>query len=300
MFRRDGPRGQRQDGCHDGKAVIPPEGSRQAPRIFPNQPVAREGRNNATADQHDQRDSGSQPQAPAGIGDSIKLRLDVKEAVSEEKDGDRHENLEIAPVPAGDDLAGDRKAEGGEKGAIDDGGKLPAERNRQTDGEASRPPQQNEHKKPQALHGQPARPVGHRRQEKAGDDRREIAEQHLMDMPVHRQKQHAHVERTHAKRHPYENRKARIERAQEEKRPEAVGKQGGALEGPEPGNGHECTPMERRPGSTGSCLSRPYRHIAMKTVAAPCLTSRRRPARTTRQRPCRPCRDASPFPPGRH
>jgi hypothetical protein len=78
-----------------------------------------------------------------------------------------------------------------------------------------------------------AGPVRHRRQKKAGDHGADIAEQHLMDMPVPRREGGRQRDIAGEYRKPQRNHGAGIDGAEQKERPEAVGEQRRPLIGPQ-------------------------------------------------------------------
>ena len=126
-----------------------------------------------------------------------------------------------------------------------------------------------------ALYRQPSGPVRDCREQETRDHRRQIAVEHFVDVPVARRKGRDQRQLAIKHRQPDQDRQPGMERAQQEERPKAVGKQRPALIGA----GRESAPA-----------------IAALPITG--LTSPRQPAssvgRTAPQKPAWPCRPAEP------
>ncbi|KAH2822262.1 hypothetical protein KXV85_002288, partial [Aspergillus fumigatus] len=87
-----------------------------------------------------------------------------------------------------------------------------------------------------AMQRQPAGPVRDRREQEAGDDGRQIAVQHLVHMPVARRECGRETQLAIERRQPDQDRQSRLDRAQQEERPEAGRKERPAPVRAIPGN----------------------------------------------------------------
>ena len=85
------------------------EGGRKASGIFSGEPVAREARNDATADEHDQEDRPGNPDTYPDVGRAVQVRLDVEGRVASKQDGEDGQHFEVRPVAPRDDLTRHRR-----------------------------------------------------------------------------------------------------------------------------------------------------------------------------------------------
>lgn len=89
-------------------------------------------------------------------------------------------------------------------------------------GHPSSEPQANQHKERRPAQRQPTRPVRDRSQDEACDHCRQISEQHLVRVPLHRAEGPANVVATVVGSEPHGNRQSGVQRGQEEEWSEAI------------------------------------------------------------------------------
>ena len=166
--------------------------------------------------------------------------------VARREHAEHDEDLEVAPILPGRDLAPDCCGDQGQEGEVDRGCGEPADRGRGRDRDASRGPRENQDEKGLALERQPSGPVRHGSEEKACDHRGEIAIQHLVDMPVARREGGRDLPLAVEQRQPDQDCEPGIERAPEEERAKAVGEncRSGLIAQARDG-GHERPPASR-------------------------------------------------------
>ena len=100
-------------------------------RWAPHQPVAREARDDASADHCDQHDDESNSSACRDLGDALDVRLDVKGEVGDGEQAKHGHHHEVAPILAGDDLARHGRHHQRKERHIDQRGGKPAGLSRQ-------------------------------------------------------------------------------------------------------------------------------------------------------------------------
>jgi hypothetical protein len=126
----------------------------------------------------------------------------MDEKIAEQKQRERRQHRQIAPVPPGQDFRGDRRQERRREAQIEDGGGGRADLGGEQDGDAAHGPERDERRQGPALQRHPSRPVRNRRQEEAGNGSRREAEDHLMDMPDERRKRCRNLVRARKGRKP--------------------------------------------------------------------------------------------------
>jgi hypothetical protein len=109
-----------------------------------------------------------------------------KTDVASDQHPEHDEDAQIAPIAAGDDLAECDGCENQKKGNIDHRREQNAADRGARNGNASEQPERQQRRQRIAVDGQSSSPVGDRRQKKPRDGRRDIAVDHLMDVPVER------------------------------------------------------------------------------------------------------------------
>src|SRR5262245_38728406 len=105
----------------------------------------------------------------------------------------------------------------------------------------------------------PTGPVRYRREQESGDDRRQVAVQHFMDVPVERRERgrHGHLAEEH--RQPDQDPKPGVNGAEEEERSKSVAQQrrpGERLQTRNRGHGFVSLSMPRRAVSQNAAISR--------------------------------------------
>ena len=113
---------------------------------------------------------------------------------------------------------GDEKQEA----RVDDGSRKLAGEDRERHGDAPGRPHDHQDQERKALQRQPTGPIGNRSQQKSGNDGGQIAEQHLVDVPIARGESRRQRQLAVKKRQPDEHRQGGIQRTEQEKRAEAV------------------------------------------------------------------------------
>ena len=252
----DRPQEEARGAQHHAGDVEPIERRRQTAGILPCQPVPGEARHDAPAHDHDEKDDKADAEA-RGIGrDTLDVRLEVEREVGHRQQGEHRHDLEVAPVLAGDDLARDGGGHQGQEGDVDQRGGEPADLRRKGDRDTAGEPDQDQDEQWPALKRQAPGPVGDRREQKAGDDRRHIAEQHFVHMPVDAGEGRPERQLALEHRQPRQDFQPGIDRPQQEERSEAVGKQGRPRIGTQTGNlGHHELLIDAHdifPGSASS------------------------------------------------
>lgn len=99
---------------------------------------------------------------------------------------DQRDDFEIAPVFAGQDFPNGGCNDEREKTDVDRSSRKPFDVGGNRHDDPSGDPHQNEHKQRLSLNRKLSRPVRDRGEKKSRDHRRQIAVEHLMDMPVPR------------------------------------------------------------------------------------------------------------------
>jgi hypothetical protein len=149
----------------------------------------------------------------------------MEDDVAEPQYGERRGDLAVVALAAVAELARDEDDQQREKGEIDrrrrNGADQRRERHRQPAGE----PQRRERDQLAALQRQAAGPVGDRGQREAGDRRRAVAVDHLVDVPVERRIGGRQGQLAEIGRQPQRDREPGEQRRAEEERPEAIGEQ---------------------------------------------------------------------------
>jgi len=172
------------------------------------------------------------------------MSFEMKCAVSQEQQGDQHHDLEVAPVPTRQDFPGRSGNDEREKADVNRCGWQPSDVGGNRHDDASGDPDQNKRKQRSALDRKPPRPVRDSGEQKARDHRRQVAVEHLMDMPVPRRERRMQQQLTVENRKPNQDGKAGIDASEQEKRPKAIGQQGGTGVGAKPrhggSRGHAC------------------------------------------------------------
>ena len=113
------------------------------------------------------------------------MDLYMKQHIGRQQHRQRKQDPEIPPIASGDDLDGGGRGNGEQKRAIDRGGGNRANPCGAKDGKPPGQPCQYEPEQGQALHRQAACPIGNRGQQEPRRDGGKVAEQHLVDVPVH-------------------------------------------------------------------------------------------------------------------
>ena len=149
---------------------------------------------------------------------------------SERNHGHWDQNFQIAPVLSGNNLARRGRNHHDKKRAVDDCGNDPAEMRRASDGKPARQPDQHKRQQRRPLQRKPARPVWNGRQQKAGEHRRHITEQHFMGVPVARREQRRKCDLALEQRQPDRDRERRMTSPEEEKRAKAIREERWALD----------------------------------------------------------------------
>jgi hypothetical protein len=210
----EGRSGQDQDGV-----VEPARWGGQGRALARLQPVGGEARRDPPADQRHEASDGTdrQPVAQHVPGQGQDL-LEMREQVGQRQQADQHHDRQVAPVPAGGDLAADRARERGEEAHVEhDAGPWPEPGTREH-GEPGGDPEQDQSQERPPAQRQAAGPVRHGGHEEAGDDGRDVAEQHLVAVPG---------ERRHGGRQPRPGERRQPER-QSERRPGGAQQEEGA------------------------------------------------------------------------
>ena len=141
---------------------------------------------------------------------TIPRGLPVKHCIACHEHTDHGQHDQVAPIPSDDDLAQHDAADNNETREVDRGDNHRRQVARNRYRAASEKPQGEQPKQGPSNNRRPAGPIWHGRQQKSGDDRTQISEQHFMGMPGHgiercRQfqspRQHRHPKR-HAQRRP--------------------------------------------------------------------------------------------------
>ena len=111
-------------------------------------------------------------------------RLRVERGVAGKQQDDAGENLQIVQIVAGNDLPRHHCDERDEKRKIDDRGDRHADIAGGQDRQPSGHPNRKQHQQWRARHRQPSGPVRYGRQQKAGNDGRDEAIDHLVHVPI--------------------------------------------------------------------------------------------------------------------
>ncbi|MET3302285.1 hypothetical protein ABIF53_003300 [Bradyrhizobium japonicum] len=184
--RRHDPRDQRQRAQCDHRAIEAAERDRQAAGIELDQPVAGEARNDAASDQRDQQHDHADADADADIGRARVVRFEMKADIAGEQHEHQDHHGKVAPIAARDDLARRGGDDQRQERGIDDKRERPADLGGQRHREAAGQPHRQQRAQRRALDRQPPGPVRDRRKQEPGDDRRQEAIEHLVDVPVAR------------------------------------------------------------------------------------------------------------------
>lgn len=215
--RRDDPRDQRQRARSDHSAVKTSERHRQATGVELDQPVAGEARNDAAADQRDQQHHHTDAEADADIGRARVMGFEMEADIAGEQHEHQHHHRQIAPIAARDDLARRSGDDQRQEGGIDDQRERPADLGRQRHRSASGKPNHQQRAQRRALDRQPPGPVRDRREQKPGDDGRQEAIEHLVDVPVAGREGGAHGQLAVEHRQPSQDRQPRLNGGKQEK-----------------------------------------------------------------------------------
>ena len=207
------------------------EGRRHAAGAARAQPVGGEARDDAAADHHHQhQDRGDGDADRPGRG-TAQRHLDVEDRVRHREERDEADDLEIAPVAAGDHLAAGDEGEADGEEQVEDRRRDRAERRRGEDRDAADRPQHDEDEQRPADHRQAPRPVGNGGEEEAGDRRAGIAPQHLVGMPVDRREPARQGDHALPQRQPDQHGDGGPQAGRQEERAKAAGEPGGAAMG---------------------------------------------------------------------
>src|SRR5215831_19126654 len=144
------------------------------------------------------------------------MRFEVKSEVARKQQKNQRDDDQIAPVPPGGDLARCGCCDQRKKACVDQHCEPPGARSREGYASPSCHPENDEGQQGLALNRQPASPVRDRGEQEAGDDGREIAVEHFMNMPVARCKGAGKPQFTVEHRQPHQDGYRRPDRAEEE------------------------------------------------------------------------------------
>ena len=200
------------------------------------------------------------------------MRLQVKGDIAGKQQPDQRDHLEIAPVASRRDLAPGRGGHQQQKARVNKHCNPPAGRGGEGHGEPAGNPHHDECHQRRALQRQPAGPVRNCREQESGDDGRQIAVEHLMHMPVARREGREELQFAVKRRQPDQDRKPGLDRAEQEERPEAGGKQRPALVRAVPGNATCCSLTSHRRRSThfvAACCESRSNSVAKTCLALP-------------------------------
>ena len=201
------------------------ERRRQTAGILLDQPIAGKTRDDAPADQRDQQHDHGNADTDADIGGAVEMRFEVKRDVAGQQHHHQRDDVEILPVAARCDLARRCRGNQQQKTRIDQHRGPPADAGGECHREASGDPDGDKRRQRRALQRQASGPVRDRREQEAGDDGRQIAVEHFVHVPVARREGGSEPQLAVKQRQPHEYRQRRLDRAEQEERPKAVGEQ---------------------------------------------------------------------------
>jgi hypothetical protein len=164
------------------------EKRRQAAGILPRQPVPRKTRDDAAADQRDQKHHDGDAGADGIVRRTAEMRFEMKAQVPRDQQRHQQHHGQIAPVLAGEDFTPGRRNDQRQKGRVDDQRDPPGGLGGKRDRQPSRNPDQDQYEQGHAANRQPPGPVRNRGEQKTRDRRRQIAVEHFVDVPVARHK----------------------------------------------------------------------------------------------------------------
>ena len=118
-FLDENPGRQRHGAYRHDRHVEGTEGRRQSPGIFASQPIARETRNDPAADQRDQQHDDRDADPNAVVGRAVEMSFEMEGGIAGQQQRDQHDDLEIAPVLAGQDFPGGGGNDQREKADVD-------------------------------------------------------------------------------------------------------------------------------------------------------------------------------------
>ena len=237
-------RSERHGGCRHRGHVETSEGAWHTPGLLTREPVAREARHDATANERNQQDDGGNARSHRKIGAASEMRFEMKGDIARGENADDRDDFQIAPVFSRHDFArggGDNEQQ---ERAVDRSRRAPADQGRQPNRRAPGDPDREQRQERPTLDRQASRPVWNGRQKEARHDGRHEAVEHLVDMPVARSKPRGEFELAVEHGQPGKNRKPGIERAEQEEGAKAIGKKGRPLVVTEARNaGHVLLPL---------------------------------------------------------
>src|SRR6516162_7489012 len=187
----------------------------------------------------------------------------MKDDVAEDEHEENDHDTQVAPILAGNDLAGRNGRKREQETDVDERRCNGPDIRGQQNGYAAGEPKHDEADKRPAVDRQPARPVRNCREQKAGDRFRHIAVEHLVDVPVERAEFSRHRDKAQILRGPEQDVERCPRSSGEKKWPEAVREQGraGVAAAALQGGGHRHDYVSRglrwlhRRSSTFSCVS---------------------------------------------
>ena len=222
---RDDPARQRDGSGSQGNRIEPAERNRQPAVPLPRQPIARKARHDAPAYQRDHQDDARYPGTNAVVRGAIPRGFQVERHIAGDQDADDHEHAQIPPIATGHDLARRHARQHDKERNIDCGSRGRADFRRHQNGGPAGQPKRRERGERSAVHRQTPGPVRDRRQQKAGDHRGGIAEEHLMDVPVERRQRRLQADFAEKLWQPQQDAECGPAGPAEEERTEAVGEQ---------------------------------------------------------------------------
>src|SRR5215472_5492838 len=150
------------------------------------------------------------------------MGFDVKGDIDQCKKNNKSYNLQVAPFAPRDDFAACSGRKQKKKSRICCQRRSPSDVVRNGYGNAPDEPDREKAGQRQSLDRQSPRPVWDRGEQKACDDGSDIAEQHFMDMPVERRESRREGDFAGKGGKPKRNHQPRLNRAEQEKRPESI------------------------------------------------------------------------------
>ena len=222
---RGDPDGQRRQGRSQRHLVRAAETGVAGRQTRAHQPVAGEAGRYAPADHQDHQHRRRQPQAQTGAfgGKPAAQGRQVEPEVAQHQRPDQHQDLEVAPVLPGDDLAGQHRGQRDQEGEVDADHPSRGQPSRQRHRDAPGQPQGRQRRHRPADHRHPPGPVRHRGQQEARHHRAGIAPEELVRVPRDRIERQRQAEAPGQHRDPERHGQHRPEAGEQEKQPEADG-----------------------------------------------------------------------------
>eukprot|EP01022_Parablepharisma_sp_SALTPOND_P029441 TRINITY_DN734_c3_g8_i1.p1 TRINITY_DN734_c3_g8~~TRINITY_DN734_c3_g8_i1.p1 ORF type:complete len:1015 (+),score=377.72 TRINITY_DN734_c3_g8_i1:1333-4377(+) len=226
-LREDGPGQQGAVQAGGGADVEPAAGAGLQLAALGQQPVAREGRDDARTDHRHQDAHGRQRQAPVqALWNVDAAQLQVHGQVGHGQQRHRHWHGQVAVVAGGDDVMPGQRTQRDREGQVGGHGQPPGQQRREGAGQAARQPEAGQYRQQRAAHGRAAGPVGDGGEQEAGDGGQDPAEQHFVDMPGQRIEAAGQGEMATQHAHPQEDGQRGPEAAQQEEGPEGQAQDG--------------------------------------------------------------------------